>query len=213
VSSARVEAGMLRQLELRRRMLDGGARPLGWKVGLNAQPVQEKLGIDGPVVGFLTSATRIEAGGEFTLPTGAETVSIEPEVGVEIAADGSSIASCMPALEVVLFDRPLDQLEDVLAYDVFHRGVILGPLGQGTALGAARVFVNGEQRHALDPDAGVVADAVRSVIRRLEDAGEQLRPGEVIITGTLVAPIEVRAGDRVRLELDPFGAVEVAVSA
>ena len=38
-------AGLRVQLERRRERLDGGAGPLGWKIGLNAPPVQEKLGL------------------------------------------------------------------------------------------------------------------------------------------------------------------------
>jgi 2-keto-4-pentenoate hydratase len=215
VSDERIERGMRRQLELRRRLLDEGAEPLGWKVGINVPAVQEKLGLDAPIAGFLTTATQFAAGGELALPPGVETLSVEPEVGVEIGADGASIAALLPALELVQFDRPLDQLEDVLAEDIFHRGVVLGPRADPGALGAARVLVNGERRHLLDPavEDGQLGLMVQAMARRLEDAGERLRPGEIVITGTLVPPLEVRAGDRVRLELETVGAVELGFTA
>ncbi len=211
MSDERIERGMRRQLELRASLLDGGATHLGWKVGLNAPPVQRQLGIDGPVAGFLTDATLLADGEAFTLPEGVETVSAEPEIGVEIGPDGSSIATLMPALEIVHFDRPLDQLEDMLAYDIFHRAVALGPRSPGPAA-TARVLVNGEQRHELTIDTDL-DQIVGAVARRLADAGEQLHPGDVIITGTLVPPIEVGAGDRVQLELDPIGSVDVPLAA
>ncbi len=50
-------------------------------------------------------------------------------------------------------------------------------------------------------------------MRRLTDAGEALQPGDVIITGTLMPPPQLSAGMRMRLELDPLGAVEVGVVA
>jgi 2-keto-4-pentenoate hydratase len=211
VSDERIARGMQRQLELRAGLLAEGATHLGWKVGLNAPPVQQQLGIDGPVAGFLTDATLLADGGDFLLPAGIASVCAEPEVGVQIGADGVSIAAVMPALEIVHFDRPLDQLEDMLAEDIFHRGVVLGPRGSGPAQ-AARVLVSGEQRHALAIEADL-DQIVLTVAERLAEAGEQLHPGDVIITGTLVPPIEVGAGDRVRLELDPLGAVDIALAA
>ena len=50
---------------------------------------------------------------------------------------------------------------------------------------------------------------VEAVRRRLEAAGEQLRPGERVITGILVPPHTAEPGDSVRLELDALGAVDL----
>ncbi len=57
---------------------------------------------------------------------------------------------------------------------------------------------------------GSLAAMVDAVAARLEAAGEQLRPGERIITGVLAAPHPAEPGDRVRLELDSLGAVELS---
>lgn len=210
MSDERVDRGMRRQLELRDRMLADGAARLGWKVGLNAPPVLEKLGLDAPLVGFLTDATLLAEGADFTLPAGVEAVSIEPEVGVEIGPDGRSIAALMPALEIVYFDRSLDELEDVIAHDIFHRGVVLGPR-TGDRPSAARVFVDGEQVEAPALSADL-EEMVGVVVRRLTDAGETLQAGDVIITGTLMPPPQLQAGMSMRLELDPLGAVDVTVA-
>jgi 2-keto-4-pentenoate hydratase len=45
---------------------------------------------------------------------------------------------------------------------------------------------------------------------RLAAAGERLRAGDRIITGVIAPPAPVEAGDRVRLELESLGAVELA---
>ena len=55
----RIEAGMRRQLQLRRERTDAGARPIGWKAGLNAPEPKRKLGLTRPLVGFLTDATLV----------------------------------------------------------------------------------------------------------------------------------------------------------
>ena len=49
---------------------------------------------------------------------------------------------------------------------------------------------------------GVVAD-------RLAAAGEELHAGDRIITGVLAPPHKAAPGDRIRLEIDGIGAVEL----
>lgn len=212
MSDDRIVRGMRAQLELRQRMLDQGAVPIGWKVGLNPPAVQEKLGLDGPVVGFLTDSTLVESGTTWTLPSADAKVVVEPEVGIEIGPDGASVAALMPALEVVEFDRPLEELELVLGEDIFHRAVVLGPRRAIDAVGAARVFHGDEQVHELDASHAIdgILDAVAG---RLADAGERLRPGDIVIAGALATPVPVSPGDRVRLELEPLGAAELTFSA
>jgi 2-keto-4-pentenoate hydratase len=53
---------------------------------------------------------------------------------------------------------------------------------------------------------------VEAVAGRLEEADEQLRPGDRIITGVLAPPHKAQPGDTVRLELDEVGAVELRFS-
>ena len=39
--------------------------------------------------------------------------------------------------------------------------------------------------------------------------GTGLREGHIVITGSIVPPVPVRPGDRVRFDLEPVGGVEV----
>ncbi|HEY1273400.1 MAG TPA: fumarylacetoacetate hydrolase family protein [Thermoleophilaceae bacterium] len=212
MNDPRIDVGMRAQLEARARILSAGARPLGWKVGFNLPQIQERLGIDAPLAGFLTSAALIEDGATYALG-GAPTV-VEPEVAVEIGDDGQSIAALLPALEVA--DPPDLSLDvaTILAGNIFHRAVAFGPRVETAAPGAARVLLNGQERDSVPADAaGANLEAmVEAITRRLVDAGETLRPGDRIITGVLAPPPEVEAGDRMRLELDSVGSVELAFS-
>ena len=63
----RIERGMRAQLERRAALLAEGAQPLGWKVGFNVPATQERLGIDGPLAGFLTSAGLLDDGDSYSL--------------------------------------------------------------------------------------------------------------------------------------------------
>ena len=68
---ARVIRGMRAQLELRRKRLAAGDAPLGWKVGFAAPAMLERLGITGPLVGFLTRNARVQSEEAYRLPAGS----------------------------------------------------------------------------------------------------------------------------------------------
>src|SRR5438874_2192586 len=61
--------------------------------------------------------------------------------------------------------------------------------------------------------AGDLSAVVCHVADWLAAFGERLRAGDRIICGSLAPPIWVKAGDRVRVDLGPLGAVEVALTA
>jgi 2-keto-4-pentenoate hydratase len=205
----RIERGMRAQLELRAALLAKGARPLGWKVGFNVPATQQRLGIDGPLAGFLTSAALLEDGSVYSL--GGMPAIAEPEVAVEVGADGRSIAALLPALEVAHPPDLSQAVDDILAGNIFHRAVAFGPRVETAHPGAARILMNGEERHAVAAEeTGTRLSAmVEAIAARLAAAGEELRPGERIITGVIAPPPPVEPGDRVRLELEALGAVEL----
>jgi 2-keto-4-pentenoate hydratase len=203
-----IERGTEALLTRRREQLAQGAEPIGWKVGFNVHAIQEKLGIDAPLAGYLTTDSLIEGSWD-DYP-----VIVESEVAVELGPDGRSIAALLPALE--LADPPdLDiGIEQILAGNIFHRAVAFGPRVETEAPGAGRIIVNGEVQHELLPQetAANLTAMVDAVASRLEAAGEQLRPGERIITGILAPPHQAHEGDTVRLELEALGSVELRFS-
>jgi 2-keto-4-pentenoate hydratase len=204
-----VERGTAAMLVRRRELLAQGAEPIGWKVGFNIHVAQQKLGIDAPVAGYLTTDGLLEDGAEVSLDDAP--LIVESEVAVELAEDARSIAALLPALEVA--DQPdLDQdVETILAGNIFHRAVAFGPRVAAEAPGGARILVNGEVEHEVAPAETVahLEEMVEVVARRLAAAGEELVPGQRIITGVLAPPHAARPGDRVRLELAELGAVEL----
>src|SRR5829696_2381377 len=192
-----VERGTEALLTRRREQLAQGAEPIGWKIGFNVRETQEKLGIDAPLAGFLTTDSLVES-----------------EVAAEVGADGRSIAALLPALEIA--DPPdLDlPVEQILAGNIFHRAVAFGPRVETQEPGAARILVNGDEQHTVPADrTGTrLAAMVDAVARRLTEAGEELRAGDRIITGIIAPPHEAAPGDTVRLELEALGGVELHFS-
>jgi 2-keto-4-pentenoate hydratase len=203
-----IERGTAALLTRRRELLAQGAEPIGWKIGFNVRETQERLGIDAPLAGFLTTDSLIEDDWD------EYPVIVESEVAVELGPDGRSIAALLPALEVA--DQPdLDlPVEQILAGNIFHRGVAFGPRVETREPGAARILVNGEEQHTVPADrTGERLEAmVEAVAGRLADAGEELRAGERIITGIIAPPHEASPGDTVRLELKALGGVALRFS-
>ena len=199
-----IETGTEAMLTRRREILAQGAEPIGWKVGFNVPEIQQKLSLDAPLAGFLTTDSLLEdSWSDYPIV-------VESEVAVELGPDGRSIAAHLPALE--LADPPdLDlDIEQILAGNIFHRAVAFGPRVETTEPGSGRILVNGEEQHSVKP--GGLEQMVEAVAARLEAAGEKLRPGERIITGVLAPPYEAQEGDTVRLELDELGGVELRFS-
>ena len=203
-----IERGTKALLTRRRELLAQGAEPVGWKIGFNVRETQERLGIDAPLAGFLTTDSLLEE------PWDDYPVIVESEVALEVGTDGRSIAALFPALEIA--DPPdLDlPVEEILAGNIFHRAVAFGPRVETQDPGAARILVNGEEQHTVPADrTGTRLQAmVEAVTARLADAGEELRAGDRIITGIIAPPHEASPGDTVRLELESVGGVELRFS-
>ena len=109
--------------------------------------------------------------------------------------------------------RPdLDQdVETILAGNIFHRAVVFGPRVAANEPGAGRVLVNGEVEHVMAPgETGAhLEEMIETVRDSLAAVDEDMLPGQRIITGVLAPPHAAQPGDRVRLELDALGGVEL----
>ncbi|MGH2716249.1 MAG: fumarylacetoacetate hydrolase family protein [Thermoleophilaceae bacterium] len=205
-----VERGTEALLLRRRKILSRGAEAVGWKIGFNVPEIQQRLGIDRPLAGFLTSDGLLEDGAEWSLSDDGEVV-VESEVAVELGEDARSIVALLPALE--LADPPdLSQdVETILAGNIFHRAVAFGPRVETDAPGSGRILVNGEEQHSLSAEhtRARLHEMVDAIARRLADANETLQPGDRIITGVLAPPHKAQPGDTVRLDLEALGGVEL----
>lgn len=211
----RVRAGMERLLARREELLAGGARSLGWKLAFGAPPVLEKLGLNGPLVGFLTDATLVASGGECAT-AGWAVPKLEPEIAIHLGPGGEGVAAVAAAIELADADRPPTETEAVLAGDVYHRGVVLGePVARPEGAIAVTVRRGGEPFAATEDAEATVGrlDELAAYVRRyLDRFGVEPREGEVVISGSTVPLIDVAAGESWRSEVAGVGAVEVRLS-
>ncbi len=230
IDDPRILAGMTRQLEARRKRLDAGETPLGWKVGFGAPAALARLGITKPLVGFMMQKSRVEPGA--TVELGGWTKPIaEPEIAIhfgrdltgDISADEAkaAIAGLGPAIELVDLDGPADDPEIILEGNIFHRRVALGAPSAACA-GAklhgltGRVFRRGAEAAAtsdLEANTGRLIDIVRNVAATLGAFGEKISAGEVLIAGSVVLPVVLEADETdFAFELEPVGRVGVRLA-
>jgi 2-keto-4-pentenoate hydratase len=222
----RVRRGMERQLELRREILDGGARSIGWKLGLGTAAAMEQHGTTAPLVGFLTDRGVREPGSELAIG-GWTKPTAEPEIAVHIATDvpaggdrdvvAQSIGGLGVAFEIVDIDG--GEVEDILAGDIFHRYVVLGPASayDDVDLGELRGEIRaGDGAQRVDDPLALVGDPVDAVAHlatHLAAFGETIRAGEVLITGSIVPALAVAPGDQLRYRLEPLGELALSFTA
>lgn len=222
----RVVRGMAAELGHWRRRLTAGEKPLGWKVGFGAPAAMEKLSIHAPLVGFLTDRALLPSGAVVSL-SGWTKPAAEAEIAVHMGQDlpGSAsrtatsraIAGLGPAIEIADVDFPPDDVERILAGNIYQRHVILGPCDTSRA-GCVmegltcRIARGGtESANITDPQAltGELVGIVRHVADLLAACGERLRAGQVIITGSITPPLWVKPGEELTFALDPVGSVSV----
>jgi 2-keto-4-pentenoate hydratase len=208
----RIARGMEKQLGQRRARIAAGEKPLGWKVGLGAKPVMERLGIKMPLVGYMMQKSLAPNGATVSVAGWTQPVA-EPEIAVHMGADlpGSAdraatiaaIGALGPAIELADLNPPPADVEVTLAGNIFHRHVILGAADRARAGAkldglAGLVFRRGAQvarQEDLQANIGNIVAIVAHVAGTLAAHGETLRAGDVIITGSIVPPPLIEADE------------------
>jgi 2-keto-4-pentenoate hydratase len=211
------------QLARWRRLVDDGFARVGWKIGLNDPAVQQRLGLTTAVVGHVTLATVLAPGRPHSLAGGTR-VGAEPEVAIHLCrdvppgADGAAAAAAIvglgPALEIIDVDAPFDDLERIVAANVFHRAAVFGPSDPGRAGGslagvAVHALHNGQVVETVDPVAIDAPELVRFVADTLGAFGERLQAGDWILSGCLTRQLWVAPGDVAGIDLGALGGLEV----
>lgn len=226
----RIAEGMRAQMELRARLLDQGAKQIGWKVGLGAPAMQAKCGLTAPIVGFLLDRAQLPSGANVSL-TGWQKPVAEAEIAAYIGRDlpaGASrdevrhaVVALGPAIELADADGPMDDVQATLAGDIFQRHVVVGPRDptrSGARLDGLKGRVTRSGRDIpvpadLEANIGDVINIVRHVADVAGAVGGGLRAGQFIICGSLTAPMFLETGERsVDFELAPIGGVSVRFS-
>jgi 2-keto-4-pentenoate hydratase len=212
----RVQAGMATLLAKRRRLIEEGAKPIGWKLAFGTEMALSTLDLNGPLVGFLTDRTLIAPGGRCSI-TGWAAPKLEPEIAIHLGPGGEGVAGISAAIELADADLPLTETETVLAGDIYHRAVVLDrdatPVAPVPPL-AARIARDGEQIAATDDAEGTVGklDGLAAYVARyLGEFGESTAEGDVVISGSVVGLLDIAPDQHLKNELVGVGGVEVYI--
>jgi 2-keto-4-pentenoate hydratase len=227
----RIAVGMRAQMQLRQARLDQGARQIGWKVGFGAAAMKQMLRIRMPLVGFLLDSALLESGSTVSIAGWQKPVA-EAEIAAYIGEDVPShanretvrkaIVAIGPAIELLDVQCAMDDVEAVLAGDIFQRHVILGRrdiMRGGARLSGLKGQVNRSGVNVpvpsdLETNTGQVADIVGHVADTAAALGDGLRAGQVIICGSTTQPMFLDREDTgVDFALEPIGAISVRFSA
>lgn len=213
------------------RKLATGRTVIGWKIGLTSKAMQSALNIDIPDSGVLFDDMLFEDGA--TVPKGrfiqprieAEIAfvmkaSLQGKVGIEEVLAATD--HVVPALEIldtrVLRVDPQTKkartIVDTIADNAANAGIVLGrqkfdPRGVDLRRMGAIVSRNGEVEET-GLGAGVLDHPARGIVwlaERLAQYGDALKPGEIVLSGSFIRPIEARSGDTIAADFGSHGSV------
>lgn len=225
----RIARGMAQQLTRWHERLKAGEKALGWKVGFGSAEAMERLKLQAPLVGYMTGESIVRPGDPVSLEGWARPIA-EPEIALYIGknvnrgasrdAAAAAIAGIAPAIELVDVHEPPEDVAAILGGNIYHRHVLLGarePRPGGSVEGLVGVVTRNGAEVAnvveLQSAVGDYLDIVRHVADLLAAFGERLSAGQVIITGSVVAPMPVQPGEEVEFALQGRGGVSVKFKA
>ncbi len=216
------------QLEMIRRKVDEGSIVIGKKIGATSKAIQNMFGVELPDYGHLLDNMLFVEGEIISLEN-----FIQPKVEFEIAfilkrdLKGPNITIMdviestdyiVPAIEII--DSRIEdwriKFEDTVADNGSSAAAVIG--GKPTKLAGIDLthigmvaYKNGE---IIDTGAGaaVLGSPVRSIVWLANSLGKfdvPLKTGEIILSGSLTAAVEVECGDTFTAEFDHIGSVSV----
>ena len=215
-----------------------GRDVIGWKIGLTSKAMQYALNIDIPDSGILFDDMLFESGG--TVPAGrfiqprieAEIAFVmkSPLGGAEVTRDDVVAATDYVAPSLEILDTRIQRVDaatgkartvfDTISDNAANAGVVLG--ADRHAVDAfdlrwvgALTFRNDEIEET-GLGAGVLNDPIESVVwlaRRMAQYGQSIEPGQIILSGSFIRPVECPPGADIHADFGAFGAVDICFDA
>jgi 2-keto-4-pentenoate hydratase len=211
-------------------MLPESGSLIGYKIGCTSKVMQQYLDIPHPCGGGVFARGVHESGVRLRAADFVR-VGVECEIAVRIgrdlpASEGpftaewmmEAIESYLPAIEIV--DDRYEKWETLgaptlVADDFFAAGCVLGgPVARTAAPDLlavqGRALINGaEAGRGTGADVlGHPHHALAWLANHLADEGRGLHAGQIVLTGSLVKTVWLKAGDHVVMELEGLGRVE-----
>jgi 2-oxopent-4-enoate hydratase len=217
------------QLENIKKRVSEGERIIGKKIGLTSYSMQKMLGVYEPDYGHIFN-TMVLLKNELSLST-----VIQPKAEGEIAfvmkegIEGPRITSTdvicatdfvMPAIEIIdsrIRDWKI-KIEDTVADNASSAFTLVGtkalPLNEVDMFSTGMVFCKNGEIVATGAAAAVMGNPVNAVtwlINKLSEFGVGIKKGEIILSGSLTAAVDLKENDVVEVVFDRLGSVTLKV--
>jgi 2-keto-4-pentenoate hydratase len=213
-------------------LLPSAGALVGYKIGCTSKVMQQYLNIPHPCGGGVFARGVHETGTTLRAADYVR-VGVECEIAVRLAKDlpqgeapftGESVAAAieayLPAIEIV--DDRYEKWETLgaptlVADDFFAAGCVLGaPKAKADVPDLlsvnGRALINGEEagRGTGADVLGHPHHALAWLANHLAGQGRGLHAGQIVLTGSLVKTVWLKAGDHVVMELEGLGTVEAS---
>lgn len=204
-----------------------GTAPLGHKLGLVSKAKQEQLGIQEPIYGHISEENRLA--GE-PIPA-SEMISprLEAEIGFLLDEDipapvsptdvMTATRAVVPVVEIIesrFKDWTIPTAQDVIADNTSTARLAVGDRlcdvsDVDLRMEGLTVSVDGELE-ATGVGADIMGHPARAVSwlgNRLDDTGDKLQEGELVMSGGISAAIDIEPGDVFHVEFGTIGSMEL----
>lgn len=222
------------QSAIYRAKLQQGRTVVGWKIGLTSKAMQYALNINIPDSGILFDDMIFSNGA--TVP---KKRFIEPRVEAEIAfimksSVGGANVTRQEVIEATDYVAPSLEILDTRILRVDPETKATRKIFDTISDNAANAgIVLGMKRHAVDAidmrwvgvitsrdgeveetglGAGVLNDPIESVVwlaRRMAKYKQSIQPGQIILSGSFIRPIECPPGTAIHADFGSFGFVDI----
>lgn len=205
-----------------------GERVIGYKVGCTSHTIREQLGIDHCITGQLYDSECHPAASKLSRQQFAN-LAIEGELAVELcrrpvsgdfstAAIPACVSRVFPVIElhnhVIRGDVPL--AGEVIANNAIHAGFVMGDV-------VLPAKVTSPEHHLslkIFADDALIAEcegiqlvqtissSLQWLLANTHQSGEQLKAGQIVLTGSIPKLIPIRENCRIKVVTQPFGSVD-----
>jgi 2-keto-4-pentenoate hydratase len=230
ITPRNVEEAYAVQDVLVRILAEREGRIAGLKIATTTKVMQELMGINHPCGGVIFERRVHRSPATIRLADYMNVV-IECEVGLRLRSDlavasapftaesvRAAVGAVVPAFELVE-DRKADYKQtngiSVIAENCWNAGVVLGadvPLTPGTSLKGiqGRLAINGQAaKEGLSDDP---METLAWVANLAASRGRAVEAGMVVITGSVVPTLPIKAGETFVFTLEGFGSTQVTAA-
>ncbi|MEO8005578.1 MAG: fumarylacetoacetate hydrolase family protein [Betaproteobacteria bacterium] len=205
---------------------------VGYKIGLTSKRMQEMCGVNHPNSGVVFEKRRLKSGITLSLSTlGRLGIEFEccarlgkslsprgkPYTLEEVAASVDAVCAAFEVIDDRNSDYPLDLLS-LVADNSWNEGNVLGEftntwpdLGSATSVLECngKVIDEGKGSDVL----GHPFEPLRWLANNLNELGQTLNKGEIVLTGSWVTTRFPKAGEHYKYTIKDVGSVELSLSA